>query len=141
MHVPPIASSTVKTHVARHPRPSCSPEQRLHFRCLQKSWAHYEWDPLRRLVVPFRYETCLPDRSSHFLHLRLTYAPSSTKPIPSWLNLCQGLISGVSELLMDPISLSHSSSGIRDLLYLRPHVFAFVLRPNALIYTLWRRIL
>ncbi|KAH7119389.1 hypothetical protein B0J13DRAFT_532489 [Dactylonectria estremocensis] len=31
MHIPPIASSTVKTHVARHPRPSCNPEQ-----CLQR---------------------------------------------------------------------------------------------------------
>ncbi|KAH6873457.1 hypothetical protein B0T10DRAFT_499787 [Thelonectria olida] len=31
LHIPPIASSTVKTHIARHPRPSCSPE-----RCLQR---------------------------------------------------------------------------------------------------------
>ncbi|KAL6406226.1 Kinesin light chain [Ilyonectria robusta] len=29
MHTPPVASSTVKTHVARHPRSSCSPQQRL----------------------------------------------------------------------------------------------------------------
>ncbi|KAH7124931.1 hypothetical protein B0J13DRAFT_565900 [Dactylonectria estremocensis] len=32
MHIPPVAGSTVKTHVSRHPRPSYSPQQRLH-RC------------------------------------------------------------------------------------------------------------
>lgn len=37
MHIPPIASSTVKTHVARHPRPSCSPQHRLQPRSVEPS--------------------------------------------------------------------------------------------------------
>ncbi|KAH7118258.1 hypothetical protein B0J13DRAFT_570021, partial [Dactylonectria estremocensis] len=37
MHIPPIASSTVKTHVARHPRPSCNPEQGLQRRATEPS--------------------------------------------------------------------------------------------------------
>ncbi|KAH8652946.1 hypothetical protein BGZ61DRAFT_215276 [Ilyonectria robusta] len=37
MHIPPIASSTVETYVTRHPRPSCSPEQRLQRRAVEPS--------------------------------------------------------------------------------------------------------